>query len=119
MLKMRKQVMKAFRQMMLEQFEDEMVLHLRSAFPKKTEAADDEQLRALVRKGIARADGYEVVLVGDVQRYLEYMVDYGEDFDRDPTVSWAGQILRTDGIDGTEKMDRLDDHVELEQEGLA
>jgi len=119
MLKMRKQVMMAFRRMMLEQFEDETVLHLRSAFPQKTEASSEQELRALVRKGIARADGYGVLLVDDVQHYLEYMVDYGEDFDRDPAVSWAGEILRTEGIDGTEKMDRLDDQVELEQEGLA
>ena len=44
----------------------------------------------------------------EVQRYLEYMIIYGVNFDIDSKIPWAGNILDTENVDGSIKMDRLD-----------
>lgn len=82
---------------------------IRTMFPELLESLSDSELRAFVASGIDRAISYEVVLEEDVRRYLEYAVRYGGDFDRAPATSWAEAILSRTDLEGTEKMNELDD----------
>ena len=95
---------------MLRQFETRMAAHLRAAFPAATQAMPDPELRAAIRTGMAEAAAYDVVVEEDIQRYLGYMMIYGRDFDRRADTSWAGDILRIENLDGSLKMDRIDEH---------
>jgi hypothetical protein len=45
-----------------------------------------------------------------VARYIEYMMIYGLSFDSDQRLDWAGKILKTEEISGSEKLDRIDGH---------
>lgn len=110
MLKIRKEQMDVMSDYMLIQFEDRMVLHLRSTFPEQTKDTIELDLRAMIEAGIEKADKYDVTDESDVERYLECMVLYGPNFDADSRTSWAGEILRDERLIGTEKMNKINDY---------
>ena len=110
MLVIRKEQMEVFRAYMLEQFENRMLTHLRSAFPDQARDMPELDLRSLIHTGIENADKYGIVDEVDIRHYLEYMLIYGLDFDTNPSTSWAGIILRNPELTGTDKMAQIDDH---------
>ena len=109
MLTIRREQMEALGRYSLDQFEAAMIRHLRTRFPAQTETRIDSDLREMIKNGIGRAAVYDITLENDVKRYLEYMVLYGPEFDQTPQTAWAGDILRADDLDGTEKIDRIDE----------
>ena len=119
MLVIRKEQMEVLGRYMLKQFEDRMVIHLRSGFREQTKDMPETDLRSMIQTAIDKGKVYNVTTEDDVQRYLEYMMIYGPEFDTDPKTMWAGEILRTEDMDGTEKMELMDEHFDLEEEGLA
>jgi hypothetical protein len=110
MLRIRKAQMDALSKYMLKQFEDRMIVHLRSTFPEQTQNVPEPVLRATIRTGIDSAATYDVTDEADVQRYLGCVVLYGPDFDTNPKTGWAGQILCNKDLSGTEKMNQIDDY---------
>ena len=113
MLIIGKDQMEMFSKNMLIRFEDRMVAHLQTTFPDQMKDMSEPDLRVTIQAGIDSAAQYGVTTEDDVPRYLEYMVTYGSDFDTNPKTSWAGEILRTESIDGSVKMDLLDEHSPL------
>ena len=109
MLRIRTEQFDVFSKHMRQQFEDRMAVRLRSRFPDHTRPIEEPELRTFIRNGIERAATHNVTAEFDVQRYLEYMVKYGQEFDASPDMSWAGDILNREDLDGSEKMDRIDD----------
>ena len=106
----RKKQKEALSKYMLKEFEDRMVVHLKTTFPNQTKDMPEPDLRGMIQVGVDKAKGYDIAIEEDVQQYLEYMVSYGADFDANPKMSWAGDILRTKNLDGTTKMDRIDEY---------
>jgi len=111
MLFIREEQREAFRQYMLEKFEYSMLVHLQSSFPEQTEGMTEPHMLDFIRSGIQKAEGYEVVTEGDVQRFLELMLTFSVDFDVNSETPWAAEILGNEHIDGSEKIDRLDEHI--------
>lgn len=111
MLVIRKEQMDIFSRHMLKQFEDLMANHLRSRFPEQTRDISEPDLRNLINDGIDKDETYNITIEDNVQRYLEYIVTYGSDFDTNPETSWAGDILRMEDLDGTRKRDRLNEYA--------
>jgi hypothetical protein len=94
----------------LEQFEDEMVVHLHGFAAKHAEAIGDDWVRRAIRLGIERASVYGVTNPGLLKFYVELMFMFGGMFDTDPLQPWAGRILRDASIpDEATRMDRLYD----------
>ena len=110
MLRIRNSQMQTFEQAAMSAFELRMVEHLRVIYPKQTRDMPEANLLTLVQSGIGKAREYRVIAEDDIRRYLELMVVYGADFDTDPHSSWAGEILRTKDLDGSAKIDRLDEY---------
>jgi len=113
MLVIREEQMSALSQAMLKQFEDRMVVHMSNNFQDETREISEGELRALIQEGIEQAEQYQITLEDDVRRYLEFMVMYGQNFDTSPDTAWAGEILHAKELDGTAKMDLIDER-ELE-----
>jgi len=113
MLTIRKEQMDAFSQAMLKQFENQMVIHLNSNFPNETKEISEGELRTFIQEGIEQAEQYQITLEDDVRRYLEFIVMYGQNFDTNPDTAWTCEILHTKELDGTAKMDLIDER-ELE-----
>jgi len=114
MITVRKEQMDALSESMVHGFVRRMVVQLRSRFDATLHAATDDQLAKLVAFGIERAKPYGVVSEGDVSRYLEYMVEYGHDFDKNPRTAWAQSILTAPNTSGSKKMDDLDSFTTFE-----
>ena len=93
---------------MMRGFEQRMLANLRSRFTSKLAKTSDADIVKLIRKGVDDSRVYGVVAESDVRRYLEYMVEYSPDFDRNPNTPWAQRILTTPGALGWKKMNDLD-----------
>ncbi len=100
--------MAVFRRDALRGFIDELAQRLREDHPSKTANLSDAAMRDLVWHGIERASRYGIVLGEDAARFVEYAVRYGRDFDRDPALPWVISTLANPGLEGSEKMRRLE-----------
>lgn len=103
----RQQQMAELGQVMQRRFEQKMLLHLRTNFQSQIGDWSEERALGLIRQGIAEAAAYGVNAERDVARYIEFLAIYGPAFH---SLSWAAEILATPGLDGGEKMDRIDDY---------
>lgn len=95
-------------------FEEQMLEHLRSAFAAQIAGVSEEDLRAVIRQTITKAATYHITAAPDVARYLEYVVCFGPNFYDAPELAWAAEILQSESLNGTQKMDLID---EREQHG--
>jgi Domain of unknown function (DUF4123) len=108
MFTIRKEQFEMFQMASLRQFEHKMILHLRTEFADQAKSKADSEQRTLVEMGIKRAAFYKILMEADVSRYLECMFRWGQNFDLNPDTNWAGQVLRTRSLTGTEKMNYIE-----------
>jgi hypothetical protein len=92
-LTIRQGQMDAFDRATFNAFENEMVGHLKDFAPGISRAAGEPALRRLIRSGIERSMRFGMTNRGPVRLYLELMVLLGHNYDSDPLLPWAGEIL--------------------------
>lgn len=98
MFTIRKEQMAAFRPLATKAFEDRVVDHLKRAFPQQSSALGEAKLRETVQYGTQRAAAYRIVAERDVCKYIDLMVLYGRDFDKDSTIPWAQSVLQNQAV---------------------
>ncbi len=113
MLVVTKEQILALREVPLKQFERDMFIYLTENFSEETKEKSSQELHILIHKGIKQAEQYKIEFKNDVRRYLEFMVMYTQDFDKNPDTVWAHKVLLTEELNGTAKMDLVDE-LELE-----
>jgi hypothetical protein len=108
MLTIRKEQMAAFGPLGKKVFEDRIVAHLKKCFPEQSEALGDAKVRETIQYGTQRAAAYRIVSERDVCKFIDLMILYGRDFDKDPNLPWAQSILNSQAIRSpSTKVDRL------------
>lgn len=75
-------------------FHDRMVVHLQTHFPVHSQALGEPGVREVVAYGIERSRQYQIATERDVCKYISLMFAFGRDFDRDPKLPWAADILQ-------------------------
>ena len=70
-----------------------MVGHLRGFASRLAETCGEPALRVLIRLGVARAKAQGLTLRGPVRLFIELMVMFGSEFDKDPLLPWASAAL--------------------------
>jgi hypothetical protein len=60
--------------------------------------------------GLQKTAAYGITDGWDITRYMECQLRWGARFDEDADYRWAAAVLAGD-LSGTDKMDRIDDHV--------
>src|ERR1700681_3763804 len=85
--------MDAFSENASQAFEDRMMAHLNRCFPDQCGAMQEAGVRETIRYGIEQAADHGITAQRDVCKYIDLMVVFGRDFDRDPAVPWASSIL--------------------------
>jgi hypothetical protein len=110
MMTIRPEQMKTLSEVEIQKFVDRTITQLRASFPEEVGMIPEAQLHATIRKSIDVASTYGITDEVDVQRYIEYVVRYGPDFDTNATIPWAGEILRNREMTGTDKMNLIDDY---------
>ena len=67
--------------------------HLRRYFPDQCSRMDQPALRRAISDGIAKAHSHGFVNEADCCRYVDMMFALGRNFDTDPALPWAADIL--------------------------
>jgi hypothetical protein len=93
MLTIRKEQIKAFEEVAMRQFIDDMIIHVNKYFPEECGKLGEEQLRNHLVWIIPRAKKYGLEAERDLCRYLNLSIIYGKDFDSDPGLVWMVNIL--------------------------
>jgi hypothetical protein len=108
MLTIRKEQMSVFGPLGRKAFEDRVLVHLKKVFPEQSEALGEPKLRETVQYGTQRAAAYRIISERDVCKYIDLMIFYGRDFDKDPSLPWAQSILQNHAIrNPSSKIERL------------
>jgi len=108
MLTLRKEQVAVFGPLGKKAFEDRMVEHLNKFFPEQCKALGEPKLRETIQYGTQRAASYRITSERDVCKYIDLMIFYGRDFDKDPQLPWAQTILQNKNIrNPTSKIERL------------
>lgn len=95
----------------VRKFEDWVGEHLRKFFPQQCEAAGDPEVRRLIRDGIRRAAGYRITSQRDVCKFIDLTMLAGENFESDPRLPWALEILERP-TDSASRITALTDYAE-------
>ena len=108
MLTIRKEQLAAFGPLGQKTFEDRIVAHLKKVFPAQSEALGEPKVRETIQYGTQRAAAYRIISERDVCKYIDLMIVYGRDFDKDPKHPWAQSVLQNQVVrNPSTKMDRL------------
>ena len=97
-MKLRQEQIEAFEPAARKNFEDRMVVHLKKYFGKRCEVVTESAVRDMIRYGIDRAVTYDIITQRDLCNYLSLMLLLGSDFDTDPQLPWAAEILADESI---------------------
>lgn len=100
MLTIRKEQFAVFQKVAVEDFENRMLDHIKQFFPDRLEQPGEAAMRGLIRYGIQRAASYDIEEQPDVCQFIDFMIVFGRDFDRDPALPWASSILNNAEIPG-------------------
>ena len=108
MLTIRKEQLAVFGPLGKKAFEDRMLVHIKKIFPEQSETLGEPKLRETIQYGTQRAAAYRITSERDVCKYIDLMILYGRDFDKDPNLPWAQSILQNQAIrNPTSKIERL------------
>ena len=99
--------MEAFSAQQRERFEEEMTVYVARKYPEESATMADGALRALIHDGVDKARAYDIILEGDVARYIEFMVILGPDFDESENTAWAPAILKNRSATAKSKLDEI------------
>lgn len=86
-----KETMAVFSAAKTETFVEKMLVHIRKCFPAEYQSLGDPAIQQTIRYGIAGASRYGIQGERDVCKYIDLMLVFGQDFDRD--IPWASRIL--------------------------
>jgi hypothetical protein len=108
MLAIRKEQLAVFGPLGKKAFEDRMIAHIKKVFAEQCETLGEPKLRETIQYGTQRAVAYRITSERDVCKYIDLMVFYGRDFDKDPNLPWAQSILQNQSIrTPSSKIERL------------
>jgi hypothetical protein len=93
MLTIRPEQLQVFSRVEVDKFEEWMLAHLQKFFPAQCQTAGQSQLRETIQAGIKRAAAYDMTSKREVCKYIDLMIVFGRDFDKDRRYPWASEIL--------------------------
>jgi hypothetical protein len=86
---------------LLRDFEERMVAHLAKFYPAECATLGEEQVRRLIGYGVERARSHGLTSERATCIYIDVMFAFGRDFDRDPALPWASQVLSRKDLDSS------------------
>lgn len=98
MFTIRRKQIDAISERLARRFEETMRVHLGTFFPERCAELGEEGVLREIEHGIRRAARYDITSERDVCKYLNFMFVYGRDFDVDPGLPWAAEILNDSSL---------------------
>lgn len=120
MMRIRKRQLEAIGERLARRWEDSMVVHLQTFFPERAEELGERGLLGAIELGVKKASRYGIRSERDVCKFLNFMFAYGFDFDTDPELPWAREILvREDLVRPNVKIHLLEEAAMGEGDGQS
>jgi hypothetical protein len=108
MLTIRKEQLAVFGLPGKKAFEDRVVAHIKKVFPEQSQSLGEPKLRETIQYGTQRAAAYKIISERDVCKYIDLVILYGREFDKDPKLPWAQSVLQNQALrNPTSKIERL------------
>ena len=104
MLTIRKEQVERLGEFIEESFKTNSIKRLRSKYPQETKEKNDQEMMSFINLGIEKAEIYNIIERSDISVFLEYMTNYGNDFDTNPKNEWATEVLKIKDLPGEEKI---------------
>lgn len=104
MLTIRRVQEAAFQEASDRQFQERLLVHVRTYFRVDYELLGEAQIRKVIEHGLRSAARHGLQTRGQCCRYLDLILALGSHFDRDPLLPWAAAAL-TQGASGTRALD--------------
>ncbi len=108
MLAIRPDQMLSFGRLLRQKFIDAEVMRVRRERPAQAAQASDATIRQFVEHAVERAASYQLVAVGDVQRFIDLFFRLGRSFDEDPAYHEVRRLLEAFEVSGKLRLDRVD-----------
>lgn len=102
MLHIRQAQFDAFEKVNARRFEERLIRDVESRFPE--EDSTGEELRARVRRGIARAEAYEIESESHISEFVFLMMEFGDRFEERTHLPFVTNVLGSVEISGAAKM---------------
>jgi hypothetical protein len=102
----RDQQIKTLEDSLTRNFEDEMSRHVHEFTPMHCKVIGDAGVHDVIHRSIDAASKYGFTQRGPVRLYIDLTFMFGSDFDTDPLLQWAGEILKSGGA--SDQMDRAE-----------
>jgi len=96
---------------MRKRYVERLTMTVQSDFPEILHELSTSKLRNLVFRAMARAEQAGIRKESDLTFYIRLLGALGPDFSIDPAHTWIGEILASDELDGTEKVDLIHDNL--------
>lgn len=90
-----------------DNFKAQLVAHIRKYFPRQYSVLGEANTQLIIERGIGRARHHGFQSKQEVCQYINLMMSIGLRFDTDPTLPWAGTILKDAGLTNYAKLKRL------------
>jgi len=103
-LRIRPEQIRALRRDADEDLEPRLLDHLRRRHPEATALRGPEPLAAFVHHQLERAAGYGLASERDRARFVELALVFGDAFDADEALAWAGPTLRDSSLAPDDRM---------------
>lgn len=91
MLVIRNQQTDVLSKYMIKRFEARIAVYLSKSFPD----VDKDNLWQIIQYGIEKAKTYNIISESNVYEYIILMLILGQDFDTNPSYSWASEVLNS------------------------
>src|SRR5712691_6941904 len=88
-------------------FRRRMFQHVAADFPKRAAELNPEGVQRLIEASIAKGVDYGITSEEDLQSYIDLTVELGMDFEEQPDLEWARQILEKDSVSGHGKIELI------------
>jgi hypothetical protein len=99
MYTIRRSQIEAMSELLAHRWEERMVIHLETFFPEACAERGPAGVRAAIDLGVKKAARYNIFSERDVCKFLNFMFVYGFDFDVDPSLPWAAEILNDPALE--------------------
>lgn len=91
----------------LRNFKIRLIQHIRECFPREYAALGDPCTRVLVDLGVKLAQNHGFEGKRDICGFIDLMLIFGPDFDKDSKLPWVQTILEDSTLTSEAKMNKL------------
>jgi len=119
MLVIRKEQREVFKDNQKQKFIKKTAVFLKKKYPEKTKTITDSALSQLVNSSIGKAHEYCIKSGNGVIAFIEFMFTLSFDFDINPKMKWAQDILKDTTLNESNKIMLIINKIQIKEDEIS